>query len=119
MQVWKRRLLVLVAVSAGVAGLTTSSTAGAQTSPPTSFPSFTFPSFTLPTFTIPPPTMPPPTTSITSPPPTMPPTSVPVFDREETIEGILDRLENLIEEGEAGFEEFQALLEQIRSSFFD
>lgn len=157
MQLWKRRLAVLVAIGAGSVALVTTSSAGAQTSPPTSIPDFTFPSVpefpTFPTFTLPttpPPTMPPPTFTIPStlpppptmpppslttlpppptmppttftipPPPTMPPTSFPtptVPDLDELVEEFLDQLEGIFQEGEAGFEELQQILENLRNRF--
>jgi hypothetical protein len=120
MQVWKRRVVVLLAVGAGSAGLMMSS-AGAQTSPPTSIPTFTipdfpdFPDFTVPTFppfptipTIPPPTMPPTSTPPTStPPPTMPPITIPP-DVESDFEDIISRIE------EFG-DDFSELVDEIRN----
>jgi len=43
-----------------------------------------------------------------------PTTSVPFPDIDE----VIDDLENFIEEGEAGFEEFRSLLDRLRSGFF-
>ena len=112
MQVCKRRVVALVAAGMGGAGLLMSS-AGAQTTPPTSVPSipdFSIPDFSIPDFTIPtppttttspPPTMPPSTTTSTSPPPTMPPTSITVPDitipdeARELIEDVISQLEQL------------------------
>jgi hypothetical protein len=140
MNVWKRRLVALVAVGAGSAGLI--STAGAQTPP--SIPDFTIPSFTLPTFTIPttppptmppsstvttspPPTMPPSTTVTTSPPPTMPPTSFPSTSipgvpspsdfLDEIFEEIVEDLFDRFEEGGETFDELRAILDEIIASF--
>jgi hypothetical protein len=144
MQVWKRRLVALVAVGAGSVGLMTTSSAGAQTTPPTSIPDFTFPSipdftfptFTVPTFTIPPPTMPPSTTTTLGPPPTMPPSTTTTLgppptmppttfppptipEIDDVIADFLDELEGTFEEGEAGFEQLQQILQDLRDRFFN
>ncbi len=124
MQVWKRRVVALVAAGVGGAGLLMS-TAGAQTGPPTTVPSFTipdFPDFTIPDFTIPdftiptlpstttpPPTMPPPTTATTTPPPTMPPTTIGRPDIDAEIENLIDRLEQFGDVFAEIIEELQAL----------
>ena len=129
MQVWKRRLVALVAIGAGSAGLM--STAGAQTPP--SIPDFTIPSFTLPdfsipppTFTIPPPTMPPSSTVTTSPPPTMPPvtfpsTSIPTLptipDASDLLEDLFDDLLGDFEGGGEIFDDLRAMLDEIIASF--
>ena len=126
MQVWKRRVLVVVAGGIGSAGLLMSS-AGAQTTPPTSAPTFTTPTFTIPEFPEfptfpPPPTMPPPTSSTTSPPPTMPPssssTSTPPPTMPLTTITIPPATEQLIESALARVEEFgdefSGLIEEIR-----
>lgn len=129
MQVWKRRIAVLVAVAAGGAGLMMSS-AGAQTPPDfPEFPDFTFPDFTIPDFSVPPPTMPPPTTSTTSPPPTMPPTSSPttsppptmppstIPNVDDAFEEFFEDLINRLEDGSEVFEELRDLVDEIIADF--
>jgi hypothetical protein len=50
----------------------------------------------------------------------MPPVSLPPFpDTNEVIDDLLDRLESFIEEGEAGFEQLQEFIEQLRADFFN
>jgi hypothetical protein len=138
MRVWKRRVVALVAVSAGSAGLLMSS-AGAQTGPPTSVPTFsipdpgefpefpefpTFPTFTVPTMppptmppstsstTSPPPTKPPSTSATTSPPPTMPPTTIGLpTETEEQIEDAISRIEQFGEEFSQIVEDLRAILD--------
>jgi hypothetical protein len=142
MQVWKRRLVFLVAVAAGSAGLMMSS-ASAQvppgfelpelefpefpefpgfpfpspsTSPPPTGPPPTMPPPTSPTTSPPPPTMPPPTTSppSSSPPPTMPPTTIDVGDSvDEFVENLIDQLEQTGED----FEELVDTIQDILNSF--
>ncbi len=135
MQVWKRRLVGLVAAGAGTAALLIPS-AGAQIPPPPTMPPFSipdvgefpeFPEFpTFPSFTVPPPTMPPPSTSTTaapptmppqttstsSPPPTMPPTTVTIpADIQQLVEDAISRVEQFGEEFSQIVEELRALLE--------
>ena len=123
MQVWKRRVVALVVAGVGGAGFLMSS-AGAQTTPPTSVPSipdFSIPDFSIPHFTIPtppttttspPPTMPPPTTTSTSPPPTMPPTSITIPDEaQEMIEDVLSQLEQFGDDFSQIIDELRGLLD--------
>ena len=134
MQIWKRRLLGLVAAGAGTAALLVPS-AGAQIPPPPTMPPIDFPDFPefppFPTFTVPstppPPTMPPPTSSTTSPPPTMPPqtttslsppptmpptTSVTIpNETEDLIEDAISRVEQFGEEFAQLVDELRALLD--------
>jgi len=39
-------------------------------------------------------------------------------DIDEVIDGLLDRLEDFIGEGETGFEELQDFVDQLRADFF-
>jgi hypothetical protein len=142
MQVWKRRVLVLVAGAVASGGLLMS-TASAQVPP--DFPNFpSIPGFTLPTFTIPPPpttppssvtttspppTMPPSSVTTTSPPPTMPPTSFPTItvptpptmppttiEARDVLEDIFDDIIESLE-GDGLFDDLRATLDAIIADF--